>query len=1131
MTQIDAKLKLNKKKPEGDILKDIEDAVKRDLRAPYGRSKLMVVGEGRAGKTSTIKSLMRSGFNPEEESTRGANVQTITVENWEEDDSAVDLSTHVANVVDLKRKIGSENKGDIKDKQSDDEPLHKDNPMPQKGKKKTESEPTRTNKGHPITTQGNKNDDHNEKVRPLPTIGKEEMKILGEAMLRRKKDDDTGIRLTIWDYGGQEVFYALHHLFLTDYGVYMLAFNMKALLDSKTRVSTIEYIQFWLNSKKLHADHAPIILVGTHLDECPTKKEEVNEILEEEVDLLNVEGLVTDESGLSYFPVDNRGGSGVDRLRKLINMTIESADFVKKKVPVSWLRCLDLFMKKDQSCLYTTEIGEEVRTKCGLSLKSFYEMLKFFHRRGMLTYFDHPSSLSNIIVVKPQWLIEGMTLLIYDRRHHTPPAIANNAYKADLRKFKKKGMLTHDLIWSIWGAKKAYSDTRVKSFLKGVMENMLLLCLYKDEEQEDVYRVPSLIHVGASNTEYSYEGPHFLIDFSGEYLTKKELTGLVCYLPFGLFERLVCLCISHSTKYPESMEPKMRLNYAKLSFGVKMTFELVQEKTAIKVIAKSNTTSFYVRELVRIVFSMIETLKKDFIGKKLSISLLLRSEQDVYARYSDLVLRRKDQGNNRAEEFRPTRKKSGTAMLGDYDFWFEDDDEGNLEHDTGEDEFRMQMLTSHKSRRETVAVRDYTTSGREFLELSKTFKYHIFISYNQSGAVDDIVMSLHDLFLSQGYKCWYGNEQDASKKSIKAGINDSQYVVVFLSKGVFDDPLVRDEVDLALKLKKEVLFVHHPDTGTEKQCPFSHYWESAPENLGALLISNGSVPFQRGVYYAQVEMLKQLNIKLGGNANGASPEAFRQNSRAWENEWKQVYSECDPLVTDLTKSGDLVKGMKALIDGPMKLIARIWKEALEAADGSHRLQDYRDVVSDFLNVANLIGAIDGWIKVVDKAIQRAATRDSHYGIFLSHHGFENGDGTMKSYMDSIVDHYRLTLKFGDNKTVPVFLDSRELKAGNPQAESMMFAVCKSDKVMLFLNDSFFTRKWCLMEYFLARNREPGVCIPFVLQIGEPCIPVPLPENTVYGRMEGTSKPTNPDFVADIQDYFSEKNPSDYAKTR
>jgi GTPase SAR1 family protein len=48
-----------------------------------------------------------------------------------------------------------------------------------------------------------------------------------------------------WDFGGQQVYYVLHHLFITE-GVYCLCFSMLEALND--REECVEYIAFWLNS-------------------------------------------------------------------------------------------------------------------------------------------------------------------------------------------------------------------------------------------------------------------------------------------------------------------------------------------------------------------------------------------------------------------------------------------------------------------------------------------------------------------------------------------------------------------------------------------------------------------------------------------------------------------------------------------------------------------------------------------------------------------------------------------------------------------------------------------------------------------------------------------------------------------
>ena len=94
---------------------------------------------------------------------------------------------------------------------------------------------------------------------------------------RKTSVDLADVTLSLWDYGGQEVFYALHHLFLTRYGVYIVVFNMKDMCSSAPRQSVDEclrFVRFWLSSIAVHGrartgptrDLPPVLLIGTHKD-------------------------------------------------------------------------------------------------------------------------------------------------------------------------------------------------------------------------------------------------------------------------------------------------------------------------------------------------------------------------------------------------------------------------------------------------------------------------------------------------------------------------------------------------------------------------------------------------------------------------------------------------------------------------------------------------------------------------------------------------------------------------------------------------------------------------------------------------------------------------------------------------
>ena len=79
-------------------------------------------------------------------------------------------------------------------------------------------------------------------------------------------------------FGGQQVFYAIHHLYLTSGGMYLLVFDLSLML--KQMEEEMRVINFWLNSVELHAPDAAIIMIGTR---CNQVKDEDLEKIDDEL--------------------------------------------------------------------------------------------------------------------------------------------------------------------------------------------------------------------------------------------------------------------------------------------------------------------------------------------------------------------------------------------------------------------------------------------------------------------------------------------------------------------------------------------------------------------------------------------------------------------------------------------------------------------------------------------------------------------------------------------------------------------------------------------------------------------------------------------------------------------------------
>ena len=71
---------------------------------------------------------------------------------------------------------------------------------------------------------------------------------------------------SIWDFGGQEEYYATHQCFLSQRSLYLLLFNLKH------GDKGVEELRPWLNNIALRAPCSCVIIIGTHLDEVPDEE-------------------------------------------------------------------------------------------------------------------------------------------------------------------------------------------------------------------------------------------------------------------------------------------------------------------------------------------------------------------------------------------------------------------------------------------------------------------------------------------------------------------------------------------------------------------------------------------------------------------------------------------------------------------------------------------------------------------------------------------------------------------------------------------------------------------------------------------------------------------------------------------
>ena len=163
---------------------------------------------------------------------------------------------------------------------------------------------------------------------------------------------ESSITLDLWDFAGQDLYYASHPTFLSQRAVYMLVYNLRQglkeiaqpcvrqgdqdiKLKNPNQETNIENLLSWLvsicslrSSEEMDEEKArkepyyrpPVFIVGTHAD---TPCENVDEMLSQiDTEISNLKETLKNHV-IDCFSVDNKRGSSDKRFDELKNRMVE----------------------------------------------------------------------------------------------------------------------------------------------------------------------------------------------------------------------------------------------------------------------------------------------------------------------------------------------------------------------------------------------------------------------------------------------------------------------------------------------------------------------------------------------------------------------------------------------------------------------------------------------------------------------------------------------------------------------------------------------------------------------------------------------------------------------------------------
>jgi internalin A len=204
----------------------------------------------------------------------------------------------------------------------------------------------------------------------------------------------TNIVLNTWDFGGQQIYHATHQFFLTKRSMYLVTWN--------TRLGVKQgRLHYWLQTIQALAPDAPILLVATHLD---MQSPDINYIaLKEQYPQL-----------VGSLGVSNARGTGIAHLRTTLAEIAIQLPIMGQPWPAKWLEVEEHLLKRQEHHI-ALETYVECCEGCGVDEAVARGTLgSYLHDLGKVLYFQDDLVLSDLVVLKPNWITKAISLVLTD---------------------------------------------------------------------------------------------------------------------------------------------------------------------------------------------------------------------------------------------------------------------------------------------------------------------------------------------------------------------------------------------------------------------------------------------------------------------------------------------------------------------------------------------------------------------------------------------------------------------------------------------------------------------------------------------------------------------------------------------
>ena len=215
--------------------------------------------------------------------------------------------------------------------------------------------------------------------------------LLSQLPLTHPGEPDATMDLSVWDFGGQDIYHATHQFFLTGRSLFLLVWNASEGTDRGR-------LRYWLDIITARAPDAPIIIVSTHTADRPA-------------DIDMTELCKQYPAIVGQFDVDCEARTGIDALRAAITTAAGGLPLMGASWPQRWVHAaanLNAATKQNAgrppTQLPTAEMWQAMHRAGVIDSNERETLAAALHHRGEILYFPDDEDLADTVILDPQWL-------------------------------------------------------------------------------------------------------------------------------------------------------------------------------------------------------------------------------------------------------------------------------------------------------------------------------------------------------------------------------------------------------------------------------------------------------------------------------------------------------------------------------------------------------------------------------------------------------------------------------------------------------------------------------------------------------------------------------------------------------